>query len=127
VSILETFKPFNFDEGAPYASITSNGITFNKSVVMKLGAPEYVQFLVDDNSNRVAVRVCSSEDPNATQFYRHRGDKISSVRWNSKDLLNTIQCMMGWNLKNGGFRVDGTLLKAEGAMLFDLNLATELK
>jgi hypothetical protein len=51
---------------------------------------------------------------------------VISVRWNGRDLLNTIQAMMGWDLSKGGFRIEGTLLKADHAMLFDLNAATEL-
>ena len=33
---LSNFKTFDFSEGVPYISITSNGITFNKSVIMKM-------------------------------------------------------------------------------------------
>ena len=39
MSLLENFKPFNFNEGVPYVSITINGMTFNKSVIMKLEYP----------------------------------------------------------------------------------------
>ena len=49
-----------------------------------------------------------------------------SVRWNGRDLLNTFRAMMGWDLSKGGFRIEGTLLKADHAMLFDLNAAAEL-
>ena len=33
---FDGFTAFNFNEGAPYVSITKNGVTFNKSVIMKL-------------------------------------------------------------------------------------------
>ena len=66
--------------------------------------------------------------PNGTEFYKQKKSEVISVRWNGKDLLNTLQDLMGWDLnKNGGFRVNGTHLKDEDAMLFDLNTATELK
>ena len=45
MSLLENFKAFNFNEGVPYVSVTSNGMTFNKSVIMKLGYPEHVLLL----------------------------------------------------------------------------------
>ena len=44
MSLLENFKPFNFNEGVPYVSITINGMTFNKSVIMKLEYPESVSY-----------------------------------------------------------------------------------
>jgi len=128
MSVLENFMVFNFNEGVPYASITSNGITFNKSVVMKLGYPEHVVLLIDEAGKRIAIQKCEAETANAVGFYKPKKSNVISVRWNGKDLLNTLQDMMGWELdKNGGFRVDGTHLKDENAMLFDLNTATELK
>ena len=108
MTMLEGFKPFNFSEGVPYVSITNNGMTFNKSVVMKLDYPEQVVLLID------------------ASFYKEKKNNVISVRWNGRDLLNTIQAMMGWNLSKGGFRIEGTLLKADHAMLFDLNAAAEL-
>ena len=48
MTMLEGFKPFNFSEGVPYVSITNNGMTFNKSVVMKLDYPEQVVLLIDN-------------------------------------------------------------------------------
>ena len=128
MSVLENFTAFNFNEGVPYASITSNGITFNKSVVMKLDYPEHVVLLIDEVGKRIAVQKCEAQTPNAVGFYKPKKSNVISVRWNGKDLLNTLQDMMGWELdKNGGFRVNGTHLKDENAMLFDLNTATELK
>lgn len=128
MSLLENFRSFNFSEGVPYVSVTSNGITFNKSVIIKLEYPEYVVLLIDEESKRIAVQTCTSETPNAVIFFREKKNpNILSVRWNARDLLNTIQSMMGWNLSKGGYRVDGTLLKEERAMLFDLTRAVELK
>ena len=126
MTMLEGFKPFNFSEGVPYVSITNNGMTFNKSVVMKLDYPEQVVLLIDNETQRIAIQVCSPDTPNAAPFYKEKKNNVISVRWNGRDLLNTIQAMMGWDLSKGGFRIEGTLLKADHAMLFDLNAATEL-
>ena len=127
MSILSGFKAFNFNEGVPYVSITPNGITFNKSVVMKLDYPEYAVLLIDESSKRIAVQACEESTPNAVQFYKQKTSNVISVRWNGRDLLNTIQGMMGWNLKEMSFKVDGILLREDRAMLFDLTTATELK
>lgn len=127
MSVLESFKVFNFNEGVPYVSVTNNGITFNKSVVMKLGYPEFVVFLFDEESQRIAIQQCDSDTPNAVAFYKPKKSNVISVRWNGRDLIHTIQDMMGWDLTKEGFRIDGTLLKDEHAIMFDLNMASELK
>lgn len=72
MTMLEGFKPFNFSEGVPYVSITNNGMTFNKSVVMKLDYPEQVVLLIDNETRRIAIQVCSSDTPNAASFYKEK-------------------------------------------------------
>ena len=128
MSLLENFKPFNFNEGVPYVSITINGMTFNKSVIMKLEYPEYVRLLIDEETKRIAVQTCTQDTPNAAVFYnREKKSNTLSVRWNGRDLLNTIQEITHWDLSKCGYRVDGVLLKEDQAMLFDLTQASELK
>ena len=71
--------------------------------------------------------ICYQIRENAVQFYREKKSNVISVRWNGRDLLNTIQDITGWDLKHSsGYRVDGILLKEENAILFDLNEANPL-
>ena len=123
---FEGFKAFNFDEGVPYASFTSHGVTFNKSVTMKLDYPEYVLLLINPNTQQIALQVCEKETPNATAYYRKKKNEILSVRWNGKDLLNTIEGITGWKLTQESYRVEGILYPEERAMIFDLTKATAL-
>ena len=127
MSLLDGFMAFDFEEGVPYMSISTNGVTFNKSVVMKLGRPEHVLLLINEAEKKVAVQVCNSATKRAAPFYKEKKSGVISVRWNGKDLLNTLQGIMGWNLDEKAYRVEGVLLKEEQAMLFDLTRATELK
>lgn len=127
MSKLDNFKVFNFNEGVPYASITTNGLTFNKSVVMKLGYPQYVLFLIDEESKQIAIQKSAEGETNAVSFYKEKKSGVLSVRWNGRDLLSSIASMMGWNLEQMSFKVYGELIKDEGAILFDLKSATELK
>lgn len=124
---LSGFTPFNFNEGIPYVSITPNGVTFNKAVVMKMGYPDFVLLLIDDYGKRIALQACDESTPNAVRFYKPKKGNVISVRWNSKDLLNTIQGITGWDLEETAFKADGVLLREDRAMVFDLNTATELK
>ena len=127
MSILDSFTAYNFNAGVPYISITSNGITFNKSVVIKLGHPKFVVLLIDENEKRIAIQACEESAKNAVAFYKEKKSNVVSVRWNGRDLLNTFQELMGWNLKeSSGYRIDGVLLKEEHAMLFNLKEAHPL-
>ncbi len=126
MSALEGFSAFDFSEGVPYVSFTPNGLTFNKSVTLKLGEPEHVKFLINESAKQVAIQVCDAGDKNATVFYRPKASGVLSVRWNARDLLNTIERIMGWNLKETSYRADGILLKEEHAIVFDLSKATPL-
>lgn len=126
MSILDGFSAFNFNEGVAYVSITKNGVTFNKSVVMKLGRPHYVVLLINEESQQIAIKCCDDSTPNCVSFYKDEKEsnrKIISVRWNGRDLLNTFQNMMDWDLNKCSYRVCGTLIKEEAAMLFDLKTA----
>ncbi len=121
---LNGFTTFNFTEGVPSVSVTNNGLTFNRSVMVKLGNPEYVVLLINEDARQIAIQVCPQETPNAVQFCKE--GKVGSVRWNIKDLLNTISGMMSWDLLHSSYRVEGTLLKDDAAVLFDLNNASPL-
>lgn len=123
---LDGFRAFNFNEGVPYVSVTSNGMTFNKAVIMKLGYPEHVVLLIDDENKRIAIQVCEEEAPNSVSFFKQNKNNVLSVRWNGKDLLNTIRGLTGWDLHKEAFKVDGVLLREDRAMLFDLNTATRM-
>ena len=59
-------------------------------------------------------------------FYRPKASGVLSVRWNARDLLNTLERVMGWNLKENGYRADGVLLREERAIVFDLSKASIL-
>lgn len=124
---LEGFKQFDFSEGVPYVSVTRHGVTFNKSVVKKMGLPSRVALLINENDKLIAVQERNENDEGAVQFYRPKKNNVISVRWNGRDLLNTLTEMMDWDLEKDSFRIEGHLLRDEKAMLFDLKQAEVLK
>ena len=123
---LHNFIPFDFTEGAAYASVTKNGITFNKAVMSKLSLPRYAVLLINRTDRQIAIQGYDFEAPRAVAFYKGTDEKAVSVRWNGKDLLNTIAEMMDWDLDRESFRVDGKFLSEERAILFDLTQAKNL-
>lgn len=128
MSALEGFTAFNFSEGAPYVSITKNGMTFNKGVILKLKCPAHVVLLINEQAKQIAIKVCDESTANSNSFYKKDKDNNNySVRWNGKDLLNTISSMMDWDLSTESYKISGVLLKEENAFLFDLNNAEIIK
>lgn len=127
MSMFDGFKSFNFDEGVPYVSITKNGVTFNKAVIMKLNYPANVVLLINAEEKVIAIQKCTPDVQNSTTFYKANEKNILSVRWNARDLLNTLQEITKWNLAQDSFRVDGVLVVEEDAMVFDLKTAKILK
>lgn len=127
MSIFEGFTTFNFSEGVPFVSITKNGVTFNKGVIMKMECPPHVLLLVNASSKQIAIQVCSENTPKAAAFFNDEKKKNAySVRWNGRDLLNTITAITGWDLDKNGYKAEGCMIPEEKAMLFDLNNAVLL-
>lgn len=126
MSLLDGFKAFDFSEGLPYVSVTRNGVTFNKAVVVKLNYPSHVLLLINDETHQIAVQACSADNPKAVAFFKPKKSGLISVRWNGKDLMNTLSEMMNWKLDEQSFRIDGSLLKEENAMLFNFEEAKEI-
>ena len=100
---LSGFSAFDFSEGVPYFSITQNGLTFNKAVVLKLGSPAFVRFLINEETHQVALQVCEESAPKAVAFKR----------------------LLANNFQEHGYRIDGELVE-NGLMLFSLNAAKPL-
>ena len=123
---LSNFSVFDFKEGVPYVSITSNGLSFNISVIMKLHYPEFVILLINNESKQIAVQACDDTNEKAVQFYKEKANGVISVRWNAKDLINTISRMCEWDLSQVSYRVNGVLIPEQSLMLFDLTDAITL-
>ena len=86
MALFDNFKTFDFTEGVPYVSITRNGITFNKAVVMKLGCPTYAILLINDIDKQIAIQVSTEENNKAVPFYKEKKSGLISVRWNGKEI-----------------------------------------
>ena len=121
---LGGFAVFDFSEGIPYFSVTSNGVTFNRAVTLKLGTPAFVRLLINESTRQVALQVCDESTPKAVAFYKPKANGVLSVRWNAQDLVATFKRLMESDLQHG-FRVNGELVE-NGLMVFDLNTAKTL-
>ena len=121
---LSGFAVFDFSEGIPYFSVTSNGVTFNRAVTLKLGTPAFVRLLINESTRQVALQVCDESTPKAVAFYKPKTNGVLSVRWNAQDLVATFKRLMESDLQHA-FRVNSELVE-NGLMVFDLNTAKAL-
>ena len=121
---LSAFLLMYFSEGIPYFSVTSNGVTFNRAVTLKLGTPAFVRLLINESTRQVALQVCDESTPKAVAFYKPKTNGVLSVRWYPQDLVATFKRLMESDLQHG-FRVNGELVE-NGLMVFDLNTAKAL-
>lgn len=120
---LEGFEVITFGNTGAYASITRNGITFNKAALEKVNGASHVTLLVNRDTRQFAIKQCNPNDGSAMPFTVQKPTS-PNVRWNSKDLLRLFSGLMSWDLeKANGYKVNGEYIKAEKALLFDLNKA----
>lgn len=126
---LSRFTTLSFGSTGPLASITRNGVTFNKAAVEKMGNTQYVLLLLDEEAKQFAIQKCTQNTPQAMPFVAATKAGAPSVRWGSKEFLKIIKRLTGWPLEDKtckGFKVPGQHQKSDNAMIFDLAKATPI-
>lgn len=126
--MLEGFRPYIVAPGSVSISFSKNGLGVSKAAVAKLRNSQFVKILLDNENNRLALQICDDNDPAATEFAK--SSKPEGVRWNTKDLVQTIQRMLGKPIGNKElYRVDGIYIDDPDypALIFDLNEAEKSK
>ena len=120
------FKTFDFSEGIPKISVTANGVTFSRGVANKLGKPEYIVLMINDEKHQIAIKRATKETRFSYRFYRQNKRKeeknIVSVRINNAELISRMSRLMNWNLSLYSYSVEGVAVDDE-TILFDLNNA----
>lgn len=120
---LSGFQPYLLVAGSASISFSRNGLGVSKAAVARLGNSKFVRILIDGKGKRLAIQVCEENDPIATPF--SKSEKAEGVRWNTKDLNQTILNMTGWTFdeKKQCYKVEGTYVEDEDgpALIFDLN------
>ena len=65
------------------------------------------------------MQACDENEEGAVKLPQRDG--VEGVRWNNKDLINTVEQITGFDIKGSkGFKVDGITLDEERAILFEL-------
>lgn len=127
MSVFDSFKPKRLVTGSPFVSVTKNGVTFTKSAVDKLGYPEYVVILIDEESHRMGIKPAIESNEDATLFVKNGDKKVPNVRWNNGEFTKELTAWVkDPEYKEKGFKVYGEYLPEEQALLFDFEKAQEI-
>lgn len=121
--MLENFKPIQIVKGIAFMSVSNNGISFNKNVVIKMNRPEIVRLMMNEEQLQFAIQATTDNDDSTMSFYNDNIDIRNGIRTHNRDLENTLAQLMEWDLDSFVYRVDGVYLEKENAMLFELKKA----
>ncbi len=116
--VRREFISHRFD---PAMTIRSNSITFNNSCISKLEEATYIQFLINPEERKLAIRPCDEGARDAVRWCVVKGDKRKSREITCKPFTSKLYTLMGWEpvyrYKLQGMRI---LYEGESLYLFDL-------
>jgi len=121
------FKPYAKTKGIASVSITKNGLAFSQKAVDKLGRPEYIELLVNEDDRQLAFIASNGGAPNAFPcMVNRKNTDVANFRINKKDLILTLANMLQCSLENLSFRVTGEFFENNSVMLIDLRKAERI-
>ena len=119
MSILANFTKVNLTN-SPSVTISTYGLTFNKTVVDTMGSPDYVILLLDEENKRLAIQ-CSDNNQDIP-FCVNKSNKINA-RINNKDFARKLFRIMEWSIYGTSLRSVGVWYPDEKVFIFDLKNA----
>lgn len=93
----------------------------NSACVRKLPEVDYVQFLINRNKKKLAIRACQEDDIFSIQWARTKDGKRLPRQITGRMFFMKVCDMMGWNPQYR-YKILGKLVRANGELiiLFDL-------
>ena len=117
--VRREFISHRFD---PAMTIRGNSITFNNSCISKLEDATYIQFLINPEEHKLAIRPCDEGARDAVRWCVVRGDKRKSREITCRPFTTKLYELMGWETiyryKLQGMRIN---YQGESLYLFDLS------
>ena len=104
-------------------SITFNNykIGLNSACIKRLPQIDYIQFLVNRQTRKLAIRPCLESDLHSFQWCTNSGGKRKPRQVTGKIFFMKLFDMMGWN-PNYRYKILGKLIRANGEYLFVFDL-----
>lgn len=116
---ISGFVPFDFSVGVPYISVTENGVTFNRSVTILLGYPEYIRVCVNESERLVFVEPGAHGEAGCVKYF-NPGRRVDSVRLSGDSFIIFMMKMCGGD-RGLGYKVTGE--QTDGGIMFDMKKA----
>ena len=117
--VRREFISHRFD---PAMTIRENSITFNNACISKLENATYIQFLINPDEQKLAIRPCDEGARDAVRWCVVKGDKRKSRQIICQPFTTKLYDLMGWNTlyryKLQGMRIN---YQGESMYLFDLS------
>lgn len=106
-------------------SITFNNykIGLNSACIKRLPQIDYIQFLVNRQTRKLAIRPCLESDLHSFQWCTNSGGKRKPRQVTGKIFFMKLFDMMGWN-PNYRYKILGKLIRANGEYLFVFDLTS---
>ena len=107
----------------PSVTFKNNTVSVNTACLRKLPDVEYVQFLVNPNEKKLAVKPCAEDMKDSFRWSSGEGKKLKPKEITCKIFYAKVMDLMGWN---PGFRykVLGKLIRTKTDMLFVFDLVS---
>ena len=110
----------------PSITFSNYKIGLNSACIKRLPQIEYIQFLVNRQTRKLAIRPCLESDLHSFQWCTTSGGKRKPRQVTGKIFFMKLFDMMGWN-PNYRYKILGKLIRANGEYLFVFDLtATEV-
>lgn len=81
----------------PVLTITNGRMRFNAACVKKFQNVEYVELLLNSVNNRIAIRPCDKDNPNAIRWARLKNEKWVAYPLACKGLFGALVDIVNWS------------------------------
>ena len=115
-------KKLNSNLGISLTSL-SGRILIYRTTLAALDWPEYVRVLLDVKRRKMAVQVCSIDDPGANKVTIEESEVKKDYRITSKCLFDMIYAVCGWDTEKS-YSCRGKLIEEHNLVEFELDFAT---
>ena len=119
--VRREFISHRFD---PAMTIRGNSITFNNSCISKLEDATYVQFLINPEERKLAIRPCDEGARDAVRWCVVRGDKRKSREITCRPFTTKLYELMGWDMLYR-YKLQGMKINYQGETLYLFDLSAK--
>lgn len=109
--------------GEPSITFSNYKIGLNSACIKRLPQIDYIQFLVNRQTQKLAIRPCLESDLHSFQWCTNSGGKRKPRQVTGKIFFMKLFDMMGWN-PNYRYKILGKLIRANGEYLFVFDLTS---